>query len=97
MRWRYAANNFLHVRLQEGVYADWEYDPSLLQPRRTPGGGGPTPLLWNWHEQIEPTGAYLYFWQANPNNGGRDVKRQSISFPQLEGAGHQQGAAIYLK
>lgn len=35
----------------------------------------------------------MYYWQANPTNGGRDVKRQSISFP---GAVAAQGASHYM-
>jgi len=26
----------------------------------------------------------MYYWQANPVSGGRDVKRQAISFPSSE-------------
>ena len=78
---------------QEGPYADWEYDPSFLQPRRVPSGpaGGVGSPFWNWHEQLESEGVYMYYWQANATNGGRDVKRQAISFPGAE----PQGAASY--
>lgn len=65
-----------------------------MQPRQSPGLSADALPIWNWHEQLETEGVYMYYWQANASNGGRDVKRQAISFP---GAGATtKGAAQYM-
>ena len=94
--WSHTACLPPHCLSQEGPFADWEYDPSFLQPRLAPPSAAEAsprlPPLWNWHEQLEADGVYMYYWQANPS-GGRDIKRQAISFPGAE----PRGAAPYTK